>query len=71
MKIEILLFCAFSAVIVFITVFYMVKVLKIALSKEEISRRKFMILSCAFVTGGVFVVFIIYYLAQPVFRLLL
>ncbi|MEC2072723.1 hypothetical protein [Alkalihalophilus marmarensis] len=70
MEIEILLFCAFSAVIVFITVFYMVKVLKITLSKEEISRRKFMILSSAFVTGGAFVVFSIYYLTQPVFRLL-
>jgi FtsH-binding integral membrane protein len=52
---EVVLISVFSAIIIFITVFYLMKVLIIAYKRNEISLRKFAIFSTLSIVIGVIV----------------
>ncbi|WP_066303860.1 hypothetical protein [Bacillus sp. FJAT-29814] len=56
---EVILASVFSSIIIFITVFYMVKVFITAFKRNEISHRKLIIFSTLSIVIGLLVVFVL------------
>ncbi|KPL57709.1 hypothetical protein AM506_20690 [Rossellomorea vietnamensis] len=61
----------YSAVLIFITVFSMVKVLSIAYKRKEISALKFSILSVSCIGVGMFIVAILPFGYQKIFEMII
>jgi hypothetical protein len=64
---EVILITIFSAIILFITVFYMMKAFIIAYKRNEISLRKFIILSTTSIVIGVLVASVLPFGYQEIF----
>ena len=56
---EVILTSVFSAIIIFITVFFMIKAFIIAYKRNEISLRKFIVFSTSSIVIGVIVAFVL------------
>ena len=61
----------YSAVIIFITVFSMIKVLSIAYKRKEISTLKFSILSVSCIGVGMFIASILPFGYQKIFEMII
>ncbi len=61
----------FSAIIIFITVFSMVRVLSIAYKRKEISTLKFSILSVSFIGVGMLISTILPFGYQKLFKMII
>jgi hypothetical protein len=61
----------YSAVLIFITVFSMVRVLSIAYKRKEISTLKFSILSVSFIGVGMFIAAILPFGYQKIFEMII
>ena len=67
---EVLLTGVFSAIIIFITVFFMIKVLIIAYKRNEISRRKLIVYSTSCIVIGFTVASVLPFGFQKLYRYL-
>jgi FtsH-binding integral membrane protein len=65
---EVILTSVFSAIIILITVFFMVKVFIIAYKRKEISLRKFIILSVSSIVIGVIVASVLPFGYQKIYQ---
>lgn len=61
----------FSAMIIFITVLFMIKVLSIAYKREEISVLKFRVLAASYIVIGVLVASVLPFGYQRIFDIIL
>ncbi|PFG05222.1 hypothetical protein [Bacillus sp. es.034] len=61
----------FSAIIIFITVFSMIRVLSIAYKRKEISTLKFSILSVSFIGAGMLISIILPFGYQKIFEMII
>ncbi|GAB3049764.1 hypothetical protein [Virgibacillus ainsalahensis] len=68
---EVILAAAFSAVIIFITIFSMIKILNIAYKRGEISLRKYKVFVIISIVIGIFAVIVLYYGYQIIFEAVL
>lgn len=66
----VILTSVFSAIIIFITVFSLIKVLNIAYKRREISMLKYRILAISFIVVGVSIASILPYGFQRVFEII-
>lgn len=69
-KMPVILTSVFSAIIIFITVFSLIKVLNIAYKRREISMLKYRILAISFIVVGVSIASILPYGFQRVFEII-
>jgi FtsH-binding integral membrane protein len=65
---EVILTSVFSAIIILITVFFMMKVFIIAYKRKEISLRKFIILSVSSIVIGVIVASVLPFGYQKIYQ---
>ncbi|RJS59016.1 hypothetical protein [Bacillus sp. PK3_68] len=63
---EVILTSIFSAIIIFITVFYMVKVFIVAYKRKEISTRKFIAFSASSILIGVIIASVLPFAYQKI-----
>jgi hypothetical protein len=67
----VILTCIFSAIIIFITVFSLIRVLSIAYKRKEISSMKFSILSVSLIGVGMLIAAIIPFGYQKLFEMII
>jgi hypothetical protein len=61
----------FSAIIIFVTVFFMIKVLSIAYQRKEISILKYRVLATSFIVVSVLIASILPFGYQKIFEIML
>ncbi|TDX39463.1 hypothetical protein DFO72_11059 [Cytobacillus oceanisediminis] len=67
----VILISIFSAIIIFITVFSLIKVISIAYKREEISVLKYRVLAASFIVIGILIALVLPFGYQRIFDIIL